>query len=640
MLGAARLATLAKPQAAAQEVTAAITSLSQTVDNDIHLYGKTRYAGTDSSNRPVYIMPFKTGGSAYIQLFRVNSDLTVTKGTAYNVGTAVGIGIITEQDGTNSYSTTNQAAYGYAAWKIAGGYGRGRVSAFSYSRDNLNVTSFGTYIETTRDTYTFHTIGIIDTRQIVAGGNGGNNGLYMDFEVFTRTDGSTTLTRNHALNSIGPPGQGTGNEIVGFGSDRFVHQWWNGNNGHGVPLSISKYKNSTATDTYDTFPARLGNATTTEFNAVSFAYHLNTTDKFLTAGWSNAPNGWDGYWGAQANTISWNASGTAPSVSSEGNVLHIFSHTPSRNVIVRGETNDKFYHLFFDYWDNRTWKYHTYTVSGTTITPDTEWKTISEIDGSGKDYTNFAPSVAHTIGGVTYMVVPVRQTTGDLNVVVVKDPTPVGGTIRTANTVTFNGNAVLQSTTKKFNYYAAQLDGSGDYLSLSNNFTLSGDFTLELWYNAASLPGSGLTPFFTFSDGHLFYIGYDGGNTVYDFFKGGSKVSLNAVTINTATWYHAACVRSGNTIKIYHNGTETTSGTYTGTINATLQLGVYSSFYWNGYYDEVRVSNVARYTSNFTPITRPFLPDSNSLLLLHMGPVANSMTSTRDDNGNIQYVAT
>lgn len=200
--------------------------------------------------------------------------------------------------------------------------------------------------------------------------------------------------------------------------------------------------------------------------------------------------------------------------------------------------------------------------------------------------------------------------------------------------VTAIGNAQIDTAQSKFGGSSALFDGSGDYLTISQGQSLT-DYTVEFWYRANTLPGSGLTPFINFGN-TLFYIGYVGANTVYDVFSNsGSRVTLNTVAISTGTWYHYAAVRSGSTIKVYHNGTEVTSGTWSVAVNwdsATADIGKYSSYYWNGWFDEVRISNTARYTANFTPQTTPFVNDENTLLLLHMDGT-DASTVFEDDNG-------
>jgi hypothetical protein len=95
----------------------------------------------------------------------------------------------------------------------------------------------------------------------------------------------------------------------------------------------------------------------------------------------------------------------------------------------------------------------------------------------------------------------------------------------------------------------------------------------------------------------------------------GSSGTLTGVagTINTGTWYHYAASRSGNTLRIFLNGTQTTSATVTGSYTNSavgLRVGddpVGSNPAFNGYLQDVRITKgYARYTANFTPPTAAF----------------------------------
>ena len=115
-----------------------------------------------------------------------------------------------------------------------------------------------------------------------------------------------------------------------------------------------------------------------------------------------------------------------------------------------------------------------------------------------------------------------------------------------------------------------------------------------------------------------------------------SALNINAAFTFTAdTWYHIAIVRNGSTFTVYINGTSYGTGTTSQAISqdnfkfaansTTGQSG------W-GWWDELRVSDTARYTSNFTAPTAPFQNDANTLMLLHMDGT-DASTDFRDDNG-------
>ena len=92
---------------------------------------------------------------------------------------------------------------------------------------------------------------------------------------------------------------------------------------------------------------------------------------------------------------------------------------------------------------------------------------------------------------------------------------------------------------------------------------------------------------------------------------GGSQFPINCTpsgNIQTATWTHMALVRTNNTFTLWHNGAAMTSNTVSNSGGAGRSDGVgirmgtrgISTQNFNGLLDEVRVSDVARWTSSFT----------------------------------------
>lgn len=101
----------------------------------------------------------------------------------------------------------------------------------------------------------------------------------------------------------------------------------------------------------------------------------------------------------------------------------------------------------------------------------------------------------------------------------------------------------------------------------------------------------------------------------------------NIQTISNGESYHIAAVSTGaGILKWFVNGSEgkfsgyNQTYTYTGE-NRNVSLGLYEETYgaspsgFSLYFDDVRISNIARYTSNFTPPTTPFTPDKNTLAI-------------------------
>ena len=216
-----------------------------------------------------------------------------------------------------------------------------------------------------------------------------------------------------------------------------------------------------------------------------------------------------------------------------------------------------------------------------------------------------------------------------------------------------NGNAQIDTTQYKFSGSSAYFDGTNDWIEKGTDTLLdvatSTEFTYEMWIRPASV--SGIKVLATNRDGNLpagtfdisIWSGSFGGTRTASIlieFGSGQYIITGNNVVSANTWHHIACVRdSSNNIKIYVDGTDQTDytqGTHANAyiLNNDLAIGAnpLDIYDYQGHIDEFRVSDVCRYTSNFTPATAPFVNDSNTLLLLHMDGT-DASTLFLDDNG-------
>ena len=188
------------------------------------------------------------------------------------------------------------------------------------------------------------------------------------------------------------------------------------------------------------------------------------------------------------------------------------------------------------------------------------------------------------------------------------------------NNLTLFGTAKTSTAQKKFGTASLLLDGNSDFAYLHNRNNLSGPFCIEAWGWADNLPSGGCTLWclgtykielqVTNDTVRIYRVGTAEGYT--NFFTGGE--------FSADTWHHVAIVRdTSNVIKCYLNGTASS----TTVTDATAFLATSGIFIigaeadgdpvnqnvldpWDGYIDDFRISNFARYTSNFTAPTKPF----------------------------------
>lgn len=171
------------------------------------------------------------------------------------------------------------------------------------------------------------------------------------------------------------------------------------------------------------------------------------------------------------------------------------------------------------------------------------------------------------------------------------------------------GNAQISTVQSKWGGSSMLFNGTTDYLTVQptpNLFIGTGNFTAEAWVNATNF--STARALFSFANNNVFYfntagIPYYGIYTVSD-------TAFGSTALSTGSWVHVAFVRSGSTITCYLNGVSTgtvSSSASVGSATVANYVGFHrSGNYWIGYIDDLRISNFARYTANFTPPTSQF----------------------------------
>lgn len=211
---------------------------------------------------------------------------------------------------------------------------------------------------------------------------------------------------------------------------------------------------------------------------------------------------------------------------------------------------------------------------------------------------------------------------------------------RPAHSVTAMGNAQVSTTQVKFGTgsYTNYNDLSG-YLNVTpySDFAFGrSSFTVEFWYYPTTLANQslfGTRPYATNSTNIALFMYNSASIGLY---VQGYKITTSTKIVAN-TWQSIALVRNGTSTSVYINGTS--AGTWaTDTTNYTAGSCIFGSDDYfpggtqaKGYLDEIRISNIARYTGNYTPATQPFVNDSNTLLLVHCDGTNGSKTFV-DDN--------
>jgi len=187
------------------------------------------------------------------------------------------------------------------------------------------------------------------------------------------------------------------------------------------------------------------------------------------------------------------------------------------------------------------------------------------------------------------------------------------------HTITANGN-VTQGSFGPFarpdGEWSVSFDGSGDILKTPSLTIGTGTITYECWLNFSTVAGNAtIVSFNDDNSSRVSVYNSDGDLKIYSSANGGRTVKSNAFTTPNS-WIKLLLVRASNTATVYLDGTSVGTGTMPENLTGVLAIGAYAgSEVFNGIISNVRLSDNARQSGNYTVETAPLTSDSNTDLL-------------------------
>ena len=208
------------------------------------------------------------------------------------------------------------------------------------------------------------------------------------------------------------------------------------------------------------------------------------------------------------------------------------------------------------------------------------------------------------------------------------------------------------TSTSQATYHSLSLNGTSSHVSVPNStsLSLSGPITIEAWIKVNAINGN-------YQDivckesygqagtggGYEFAI-TNTGKVRLDLYQSHNQytTAIGSTTVSTGAWHHVAGVFDGSQIRIYLNGVldgslSTTNGPASGTSALHIGKSAYTTYYFGGLIDEVRISAAALYSSNFTP---GLGPGSNVRGLWKFNGQSTNDSSSNGNHGTLQSGAT
>lgn len=210
--------------------------------------------------------------------------------------------------------------------------------------------------------------------------------------------------------------------------------------------------------------------------------------------------------------------------------------------------------------------------------------------------------------------------------------TPATDDSTRSNALTYAGACALTAGDSKFGSTSLRVGAATAdimYTLCSAYMTMgTGNWTVELWIKKQTGVQSwravmGWGDLGTTSE--MSIIGYHGATPWWMYADFNNISNTNSYTYPGGTspdmtvWHHLAHVRNGTKIRFFIDGNQTTAlgtRTFTGSMNAPSATSLISwskagsgaTVGFDGWIDEIRISDIARWTANFTPATAAYGP--------------------------------
>ena len=176
------------------------------------------------------------------------------------------------------------------------------------------------------------------------------------------------------------------------------------------------------------------------------------------------------------------------------------------------------------------------------------------------------------------------------------------------------GSPVISTAQAKFGNTSLSVSGSSSVKFNEGGYSGfafgTGDFTIEFWYYGDSTQNDYLFDTRLANDNEARASVYFNSNSKLSYYTSNTTRITSTTALTNNTWTHIALVRSSAVTRFYFNGTQDNQS-FSDTLDMpSAQLVIGSK--WNGtafvtgYFDDFRVSKMARYTGNFTAPAEPF----------------------------------